>query len=565
MIYIMKMRKQEVKNKVLWKFLVNLYKKQKYKLIILFLFSCFLALNEIAFPLILKYIIDNVTISNLYGFAIKYGWIFISIIIVQLIIKYYAVILDNQVVIDSNLVLRKKINETLKRSDYFRFINLENKNLTQIITYDVPQCQGILNSIIFDLIVQCLVFISTFLILMALNLKLTLIILMILPIYYGVFYLFNSKLNIINMQLIEHRDYLSNVIEKIQLNFKNYKIYVRKNGFDQQYNDRVVKISQTQSKNAKLVAVMNITMTILFCLLIGLIAIIGFSEVKNNTLSIGALSAFLVYTMNFFSPIQRIMSLFIDFKISVISIKRVHELLCLDLEEKNHVKLEKNMQGNVLFKNAQVKLGNKNIVSNFTGEIVRGKINYLVGRNASGKSTLILSLIQFIKSSGIYIDSYEVTRYDIEMLRKNISVAFQEPEFIAENVTDQLNLIEENNYNKLINPEKKIIIDKYVKVLVSLLEPSKTISELSGGKKQLLSIISVLKSYPEILILDEAFSNLDSEIRYEIKNVMNSLKEHITIIVVDHFANPALEDNVISLEQEKFVREGSISEHTHNF
>ncbi|ONG65889.1 ABC transporter ATP-binding protein, partial [Bacillus cereus] len=370
---------------------------------------------------------------------------------------------------------------------------------------------------------------------------------------------------IINMQLIEHRDYLSNVIEKIQLNFKNYKIYVRKNGFDQQYNDRVVKISQTQSKNAKLVAVMNITMTILFCLLIGLIAIIGFSEVKNNTLSIGALSAFLVYTMNFFSPIQRIMSLFIDFKISVISIKRVHELLCLDLEEKNHVKLEKNMQGNVLFKNAQVKLGNKNIVSNFTGEIVRGKINYLVGRNASGKSTLILSLIQFIKSSGIYIDSYEVTRYDIEMLRKNISVAFQEPEFIAENVTDQLNLIEENNYNKLINPEKKIIIDKYVKVLVSLLEPSKTISELSGGKKQLLSIISVLKSYPEILILDEAFSNLDSEIRYEIKNVMNSLKEHITIIVVDHFANPALEDNVISLEQEKFVREGSISEHTHNF
>ncbi|WP_324657225.1 ABC transporter ATP-binding protein, partial [Bacillus pacificus] len=451
------------------------------------------------------------------------------------------------------------------RSDYFRFINLENKNLTQIITYDVPQCQGILNSIIFDLIVQCLVFISTFLILMALNLKLTLIILMILPIYYGVFYLFNSKLNIINMQLIEHRDYLSNVIEKIQLNFKNYKIYVRKNGFDQQYNDRVVKISQTQSKNAKLVAVMNITMTILFCLLIGLIAIIGFSEVKNNTLSIGALSAFLVYTMNFFSPIQRIMSLFIDFKISVISIKRVHELLCLDLEEKNHVKLEKNMQGNVLFKNAQVKLGNKNIVSNFTGEIVRGKINYLVGRNASGKSTLILSLIQFIKSSGIYIDSYEVTRYDIEMLRKNISVAFQEPEFIAENVTDQLNLIEENNYNKLINPEKKIIIDKYVKVLVSLLEPSKTISELSGGKKQLLSIISVLKSYPEILILDEAFSNLDSEIRYEIKNVMNSLKEHITIIVVDHFANPALEDNVISLEQEKFVREGSISEHTHNF
>ena len=68
-----------------------------------------------------------------------------------------------------------------------------------------------------------------------------------------------------------------------------------------------------------------------------------------------------------------------------------------------------------------------------------------------------------------------------------------------------------------------------------------------------------MKNYPEILILDEAFSNLDSEIRHEIKIILNSLKEHITIIIVDHFANPSLQDNVISLEQENFVQ-GSLNE-----
>ncbi|KXY97302.1 ATP-binding cassette domain-containing protein, partial [Bacillus cereus] len=468
---------------------------------------------------------------------------------------YYTLILDNQIVIHSNLVLRKEINETIKKTDYFKFINLENKNLTQIITYDVPQCQGILNSIVFDLVIQFLVFISTFCILMTLNLKLTLIIFVILPIYYGIFYIFNSKLNLINMQLIDHRDFLSNVIEKIQRNFKSYKIYVRKNGFDKQYNDRVEKISRTQSKNVKLVSVMNITMTLLFCLLIGSIAVVGLLEVKNNTLSIGALSAFLIYTMNFFSPIQKIMSLFIDFKISVISIKRVHGLLCLDLEENIHVKVEKINQGNLFLENAQIKIGDQNIINNLNGKIVRGKINYLIGRNASGKTTLILSLMQFTKSSGIYLDDHEITKYDIEMLRNNISIAFQEPEFVTDNVIDQLKLIEEYNHGKLIASEKKLIIDRYVKELVSLLEQDKPISELSGGKRQLLSIVSSLKSYPEILILDEAFSNLDSEIRYEIKNMMNSLKEHITIIVVDHFANPSLQDNIISLEQGKtFVK-----------
>lgn len=542
-------------NKFLLKFLINLYGMQKYKLILLFLFSCFLTVYEIAFPLLLKYVIDNVTISNLYEFSMKYGWVCISFIMIQLIIKYYTLILDNQIVIHSNLVLRKEINETIKKTDYFKFINLENKNLTQIITYDVPQCQGILNSIVFDLVIQFLVFISTFCILMTLNLKLTLIIFVILPIYYGIFYIFNSKLNLINMQLIDHRDFLSNVIEKIQRNFKSYKIYVRKNGFDKQYNDRVEKISRTQSKNVKLVSVMNITMTLLFCLLIGSIAVVGLLEVKNNTLSIGALSAFLIYTMNFFSPIQKIMSLFIDFKISVISIKRVHGLLCLDLEENIHVKVEKINQGNLFLENAQIKIGDQNIINNLNGKIVRGKINYLIGRNASGKTTLILSLMQFTKSSGIYLDDHEITKYDIEMLRNNISIAFQEPEFVTDNVIDQLKLIEEYNHGKLIASKKKLIIDRYVKELVSLLEQDKPISELSGGKRQLLSIVSSLKSYPEILILDEAFSNLDSEIRYEIKNMMNSLKEHITIIVVDHFANPSLQDNIISLEQGKtFVK-----------
>lgn len=545
-------------NKFLLKFLINLYGMQKYKLILLFLFSCFLTVYEIAFPLLLKYVIDNVTISNLYEFSMKYGWVCISFIMIQLIIKYYTLILDNQIVIHSNLVLRKEINETIKKTDYFKFINLENKNLTQIITYDVPQCQGILNSIVFDLVIQFLVFISTFCILMTLNLKLTLIIFVILPIYYGIFYIFNSKLNLINMQLIDHRDFLSNVIEKIQRNFKSYKIYVRKNGFDKQYNDRVEKISRTQSKNVKLVSVMNITMTLLFCLLIGSIAVVGLLEVKNNTLSIGALSAFLIYTMNFFSPIQKIMSLFIDFKISVISIKRVHGLLCLDLEENIHVKVEKINQGNLFLENAQIKIGDQNIINNLNGKIVRGKINYLIGRNASGKTTLILSLMQFTKSSGIYLDDHEITKYDIEMLRNNISIAFQEPEFVTDNVIDQLKLIEEYNHGKLIASEKKLIIDRYVKELVSLLEQDKPISELSGGKRQLLSIVSSLKSYPEILILDEAFSNLDSEIRYEIKNMMNSLKEHITIIVVDHFANPSLQDNIISLEQGKTFVKGEV-------
>ncbi|OWT47608.1 ABC transporter transmembrane domain-containing protein [Bacillus sp. K2I17] len=543
-----------MKDKTLLKFLINLYKTQKYKLIVLFIFSGFLAGYEIVSPLLLKYIIDNVTINNLYEFSITYGWMFVSFIIFQLTIKYYTLILDSQIVIQSNLVLRKGINETLKKANYYRFINLENKNLTQIITYDVPQCQGILNSIIFDLIIQSLVFIGTFCILMTLNLKLTLIILVILPIYYGAFYIFNSKLNVINMQMVDHRDYLSNVIEKIQRNLKSYKIYAKKNGFDTQYNDRIEKISQTQFKNIKLVTVMNITMTTLFCLLIGTVAIIGFLEVKNNTLSIGALTAFLIYTMNFFSPIQKIMSLFINLKISVISIKRVHDILCLDLEKNIHVKMKDINKGNLSFQNVQVKIGDKNIVNNINGEIIRGKINYLMGRNASGKTTLILSLIQFIQSKGVYLDNYEITKYDIEVLRNDITVAFQEPEFVTDTVIDQLKLIEEYNHNKLIKPEKKIMIDKYVEFLSSLLEPQKPISELSGGKKQLLSIISSLKNYPEILILDEAFSNLDSEIRHEIKIILNSLKDHITIIIVDHFANPSLQDNVISLEQENFVQ-----------
>lgn len=56
--------------------------------------------------------------------------------------------------------------------------------------------------------------------------------------------------------------------------------------------------------------------------------------------------------------------------------------------------------GNLSFQNVQIKIGDENVVNNINGEIIRGKINYLMGRNASGKTTLILSLIQFIQSKG---------------------------------------------------------------------------------------------------------------------------------------------------------------------
>ena len=195
------------------------------------------------------------------------------------------------------------------------------------------------------------------------------------------------------------------------------------------------------------------------------------------------------------------------------------------------------------------------ILKNLSFKIKKGEYVTFIGHNGSGKSTLMKLLVSLLEptSGEIKIMDEVVTNKNVDRLRKNIGIVFQNPDnqFIGATVRDDIAFGLENNLVPTIEMDpiineyaKKVGMDKYL---------DKEPSSLSGGQKQRVAIAGALCMKPSILLLDEATAMLDPKGRKEIVELTHMMKKEnhdMTIISVTHHMDEAfLSDRIIVLNK----------------
>ena len=195
------------------------------------------------------------------------------------------------------------------------------------------------------------------------------------------------------------------------------------------------------------------------------------------------------------------------------------------------------------------------ILKNLSFKIKKGEYVTFIGHNGSGKSTLMKLLVSLLEptSGEIKIMDEVVTNKNVDRLRKNIGIVFQNPDnqFIGATVRDDIAFGLENNLVPTIEMDpiineyaKKVGMDKYL---------DKEPSSLSGGQKQRVAIAGALCMRPSILLLDEATAMLDPKGRKEIVELTHIMKKEnpdMTIISVTHHMDEAfLSDRIIVLNK----------------
>lgn len=294
----------------------------------------------------------------------------------------------------------------------------------------------------------------------------------------------------------------------------------------------------------------------------------GMSIVLENTSSIGELTAFIMMIPMLFRPLNQIANKFNTLLMGMVAAERVFKIL--DKNEKikdSGNKKTYTLKGKINYKNVNFSYKkNINVLKSFNLNIKPGTVNAIVGPTGSGKSTVIKLLNRFyeIDSGEIMIDEIKIQDYSISSLRKNIGFISQDVHLFSDTILNNIVL-----YDKKITLEnvKKAANDIQINDFIESLPGGYNYNVLergvglSTGQRQLISFLRVYIKNPQILVLDEATSSIDTESEILIQNAIKNITKNRTSIIIAHRLSTIYNaDNIIVMKMGKIVEEGKHNE-----
>jgi len=278
---------------------------------------------------------------------------------------------------------------------------------------------------------------------------------------------------------------------------------------------------------------------------LGIALVIGVGAlmvVGNVGVSIGVIASFVTYTRQFFRPINQLSNLLNTFQSAIAGAERVFEIL----DEQNEVAdvpdaITKNhYDGDVEFRNVDFYYQkDKPVLKNISFRAKAGETVALVGPTGSGKTTIIQLLNRFYDamSGEILIDDNEIKQYKMENLRDHIGVVLQDTYLFSGTVRENIRYGKLDATDEEVERAAKIAYaHSFIKYLPQKYETmlSSGGMNLSQGQRQLIAIARAIIEDPDILILDEATSSVDTMTEVQIQKGLNNLMQGRTSFVIAH-------------------------------
>jgi ABC-type bacteriocin transporter len=283
----------------------------------------------------------------------------------------------------------------------------------------------------------------------------------------------------------------------------------------------------------------------------------------------GELLSFYAIIGYFMSPVASLIGANKQIQSALIAADRLFEIMDLEREENtDKVVLKKEKISDIEFKNVAFRYGTRvQVFTDFNLKIKKGNITAIVGESGSGKSTLI-SLLQNlypIQKGGITIGDLDLKYIQHESLRNLVSVVPQKIDLFAGNVIDNIAVGDFTpNMELIIDICKSIGILEFVESLPNGFNTylGENGATLSGGQKQRIAIARALYKQPEVLVLDEATSSLDSTSENYIQKAIERLRQdNKTIVIIAHRLSTVINaDEIVVLQKGNVLEQGSHKE-----
>jgi ATP-binding cassette subfamily B protein len=298
---------------------------------------------------------------------------------------------------------------------------------------------------------------------------------------------------------------------------------------------------------------------------IGLVVWYGAVGVLGMDLQIGILISFIMYLQLFFRPIRMIADRFNTLQMGVVSSSRIFKLLASSEHIANEGSFSpEKIQGNVRLDQVWFAYKEEDyVLKNISFEVKKGQTIALVGATGAGKSSIINLISRFyeINKGAITIDGTNIQDFELSALRKHIGVVLQDVFLFSSSIYQNITLGNPNITKEQVLAAAELVgASKFIEKLPGGLEYNvmERGATLSVGQRQLISFVRAMVYNPEILILDEATSSVDSETEELIQESIEKMMHGRTSIVIAHRLSTIQKaDQILVLNKGEIVETGT--------
>lgn len=283
------------------------------------------------------------------------------------------------------------------------------------------------------------------------------------------------------------------------------------------------------------------------------VSILGGWFAIRGTIKVGDIQSFIQYIRRFTQPISQMAQISNVLQSTVAAAERVFEFLEEDEEKeetKAPVKLE-NVEGKVSFKNVKFGYDEDNIIiNNFSQEVYPGQKIAVVGPTGAGKTTIVKLLMRYydLNDGEILIDNHNINDFTRKDLRENIGMVLQDTWLFSGTIMENIRYGRlDATDDEVIEASKSAHAHRFILTLPEGYNMliNEDADNISQGEKQLITIARAILSNPNILILDEATSSVDTRTEVLIKRAMENLMERRTSFIIAHRLSTIRDADVI--------------------
>ena len=525
-------------------------------------------------PLIVRYITNDLLvkydINDAMGMIIKLGVAMILLAILEMGCNYYITYKGHVMGACMEYDMRNDIFAHYQKLSFNFFDNEKTGQLMSRITSDLFDITELLRHGPEDVVISIIKFIGAFVILLNVNVYLTIVVFLVIPIMFAFATVVRKKMK---RAFKANREKIADVNARIEDNLSGIRVV-------KSFANEAVEMEKFREGNTRFLSTKRDSYHAMadyhsglnfFISLVNVVVIVGGGMlIVKEIINVGDLITFLLYINILIDPIKKLINFTEQFENGITGFERFMDILEIepDIKDKEDAEELEEVKGNISFENVSFKYNDttNEVFRNINLDVKAGEYVAIVGSSGVGKSTMCNLIPRFydVSDGTIRIDGKDIKELTLKSLRNNIGVVQQDVYLFAGTVMDNI------RYGRLDASEEEIIeAAKNANAhdfIMELPEGYHTYIgqrgiKLSGGQKQRLSIARVFLKNPPILIFDEATSALDNESEKVVQASLERLAKNRTTFVIAHRLTTIRNaENIIVLTEDGIKEKGTHEE-----